>query len=261
MHYIDTHNHFAWDIDDGMPNIDDAKVALANAKLDGVNTIIATPHFVPGNFTKEDHQEINNRIDKLRKLAETYEIDIYTGSEVFLNSSYLDMIDNGLFNTLADSSYILVEFDVRRDIKNNHEVEDILYELTVRELNPIIAHAERYFHTGIDLKRVQSWIDMGCYIQVNRTSILGMHGDICEKNAYKLMHNGLAQMVASDAHRSTGNRICKMSDVYQVLVDKYGQDNAILLCYDNPAHIIQNEELEIMKVIKKKSLLDRLRGK
>ena len=103
--------------------------------------------------------------------------DRYSGAEVFLNHEYLDMIDSKAFNTLADSKYLLVEFDVRRNMNHNDYAEDYLYELKVRGYRPIIAHVERYFPKGIDLERVQSWIELGCYIQVNRTSLLGTHGD------------------------------------------------------------------------------------
>ena len=32
MAFIDIHGHYAWDIDDGMPSLEDAKKALEKAK-------------------------------------------------------------------------------------------------------------------------------------------------------------------------------------------------------------------------------------
>ena len=66
-------------------------------------------------------------------------------------------------------------------------------------------------------------------------------------------------MVASDAHRASGNRICKLSDAYKLVVDEIGEKNANILFYENPLHIIRNEELEYISVVKKKSFFDRLR--
>lgn len=259
MKFIDIHNHTAWDIDDGMPSKEDALTSLVNAKKDGIDTIIATPHFVPGSQDQEDIENINQRILELKELAASLEINIYSGSEVFLNHEYLDMIDNKLFNTLADSQYILVEFDVRRNMDNNDYAEDYLYELTVRGYHPIVAHVERYFPKGIDVDRVQQWIDMGCGIQLNRTSILGTHGDVCKKNAEKLLREGMAHVIASDTHRAQGHRITELSDVYEIIKEEYGQENAVLLMRDNPYHIIHDEKLENMQIIKKKSLFDRIR--
>lgn len=259
MSFIDTHNHIAWDIDDGMPTKEDAVISFVNAKKDDISTIISTPHFVPGSQTKEDVDRINQRIEELKELANDFDIKVYSGSEVFLNHEYLDMVDNKLFNTLAGSNYILTEFDVRRNMQNNDYAEDYLYELTVRGYKPIIAHAERYFPKGIDLERIQSWIEMGCYIQVNRTSILGTHGEICKKNAHKLLKSGLVHLIASDAHRSDGHRITKLSDVYSIIEHDYGKENADILIKINPQHIISNEELEDIQIEKKKSLFDRFR--
>ena len=33
----------------------------------------------------------------------------------------------------------------------------------------------KIFHLGLDYSIIDNWIDMGCILQINRTSILGMH--------------------------------------------------------------------------------------
>ena len=68
-------------------------------------------------------------------------------------------------------------------------------------------------------------------------------------------------MIASDTHRSKGHRIAKLSDIYAIIEKEYGKANAILLLQENPMHIINNEHLEEMEVIKKRSIFDRLRKK
>lgn len=260
---IDTHSHVAWDIDDGMENEENAILALESANRDGISAIIATPHFVPGILDKDMYLSMNRRIQELRLLAKGYDISIYQGCELFLNHEYLDVLDAGFVNTLADTNYLLVEFDVRKNMKHNDDAEDMLYEIMVRDKVPVIAHVERYFHDGIDIERVKEWISMGCYIQVNRTSILGHHGYTAMKNAEQLIRSGLVHVVASDAHRCSGNRTCLLSDVYQVISDDYGKGIADLLCVQNPQHILHNEELEAIPTIEKRSLFKKLwkRGK
>ena len=252
MKFIDIHSHLAWDIDDGMEDKEKAIIALKNAKQDGIEKIIATPHFIPGRQNKEDVEYMNERIKELKVLAQSLDIDIYYGSEIFLNDDYLDMLDRELFNTLAGSGYALCEFDVRKDMNQDENAEDILYEFEVRNMIPVIAHVERYFPKGIDLERIEDWVDRGYVIQVNRTSLLGFHGETAKKNAWKLMKSGLVHVVASDAHREKGNRICKLSDAYHEVVKEIGQNNANILFYKNPLHLIENEEIEEISVIKKK---------
>lgn len=258
--YIDIHNHMAWGVDDGMDSEENAKIALANAQKDGIKAIIATPHYVPGQYTIEKIKEIDARIKELMSVAKAYDIEIYQGAELFLNSSYLDMLDEKLCPSLADSKYLLCEFDVRKELPKGDEVEDKLYEIKIRGFIPVVAHVERYFHNKLDLNRVQDWISSGYKIQVNRTSLLGMHGDVCRDNAIRLLENGMVHVIASDTHRCNGDRICKFSDAYAWLSKHYGEPCAEILCKRNPAHILQREALENI-VIEKKSFIKRLFGR
>ena len=58
MAFIDIHGHYAWDIDDGMPSLEDAKKALEKAKNNRISTIVATPHVVSGKHTLKDLEKI-----------------------------------------------------------------------------------------------------------------------------------------------------------------------------------------------------------
>lgn len=256
MEFIDIHNHFAWDIDDGMESKEQAELALKKAYEDGVRAIVATPHFIPGKQDKDDVEFMNQRIQELKDLAKSYGITVFFGSEIFLNDDVLDMLDQELFNTLAGSGYALCEFDVRKDIEKNEEAENTLYEFEVRNMIPVIAHVERYFHKGLNINRIKDWIKNGYILQLNRSSLLGMHGETAKKNAWKLLHLGLAHVVASDAHRADGNRICKLSDAYEMVVKEIGKENADILFYRNPLHLIQNEEIEDLEITKKKSIFN-----
>ena len=71
----------------------------------------------------------------------------------------------------------------------------------------------------------------------------------------------MVHVIASDTHRSEGHRIAKLSDVFFMIEKEYGKENANLLLQENSRHIIKNEHLEEMVVIKKRSIFDRLRKK
>lgn len=256
--FIDTHTHITWGIDDGIQTLDECMEALHQCKEDGIERVIATPHFIPGRHNKAIVSSMVKRMIEVQKLFNENGIKYYPGSEVFLNRDFLDMIDKKLFFTLANSRYLLCEFNVRENIGSSSRVEDRLYELCIRKYTPMVAHVERYFHEGIDLDRVQSWIDMGCKIQVNRTSILGLHGKLIQKNALTLLENSMVHVVATDTHRTNGSRISKLSDAYEFIEKRCGEENAQILTYYNSLHIIEDEDLEDMKeVIKKKHLFFR----
>lgn len=256
--FIDIHNHCAWDIDDGMKDIQNARISLAQAQSDGIKAIIATPHFIPGQQSEEAIRVMNERIGELTELAKQFDIDVYPGSELFMNDAYLDMIEDQSFNTLANTNYVLVEFNVRKELsRDTHDVEDRLYEIKVRGYIPVIAHVERYFHKKIDMERVQEWVDMGYIIQINRTSILGMNGDVCQHNAKKLIEGGCAHIIASDTHRSNGTRICVLSDAFAYIKKQYGEETANILCKENPWSIIQGDAMKSIPE-QKKSVFQRL---
>lgn len=67
-----------------------------------------------------------------------------------------------------------------------------------------------------------------------------------KKNAYQLFKNGMVHIVASDAHRAKGHRICRLSDAYQWIQKNVGQEAADLVLHTNPEHILKNEPLENM---------------
>ena len=48
MEFVDIHGHYAWGIDDGIRNLDEARAALQNASKVGVRVIAATPHVISG---------------------------------------------------------------------------------------------------------------------------------------------------------------------------------------------------------------------
>lgn len=256
--FVDIHNHIAWEVDDGMDSKENAQIALSNAAKDGIGMIIATPHYVPGQYTMKDVFRIKSRVNETKQLADSYGIRLFEGGELFLNSGYLDMLDEKQCPTLANSRYLLCEFDVRKDLSHNEEdVEDKLYEIKVRGYVPVIAHVERYFHRKVDIERVRRWVKQGYKVQINRTSLLGLQGSVCQDNAITLLEEGLVHLIASDAHRCKGDRISKLSDVFDYLRKHYGEDVAQMLCIFNPTHIILNENLDAV-LVEKKSRFARL---
>ena len=247
--FIDIHSHIAWGIDDGMPSIEDAQSTLELARIDGIVGICSTPHIIPGQLDRSIYDEIVSRQLELKEMSS---IPIYFGGEVMMNSEFIDGLDLGLYPSLNGSRYMLVEYNVLRDIHSIDYRDDSLYELKVRGFIPVIAHIERYFHSGLDYSIIDNWIDMGCVLQINRTSILGMHGKQIQSNALSLLDNGYCDATATDTHRASGNRISKLSDVYSVVSKRIGKENASVLMYENPKRILSDMDIFNIEVVKKK---------
>lgn len=181
-------------------------------------------------------------------------VPIYFGGEVMMNSEFIQNFDLDLYPTLNGSRYMLVEYNVLRDIHSIDFRDDCLYELKVRGYIPVIAHIERYFHEGLDYSIIDNWVDMGCVLQLNRTSILGVNGKTIQANALELLDNGYCDLICTDTHRSNGNRIEKLSDVYSVVSKRIGSENADILFYENPKRILKDMDILDIDVEKKKKL-------
>lgn len=255
MNFIDIHNHGAWGIDDGIQNMEDAKELLQQAKEDGITQIISTPHCSPAHCDQESSDIQYKRVQDYKELAYCYGIHVHTGNELLINQAYKELFAGKYFMSMANSDYVLVEFDLRKDVSEIKDVDDWLYEIILMGYRPIIAHAERFYQKKLNIQQIQHWVKMGCFIQINRTSYLGLHGDNNQYNSQLLLDYGLVHIVASDVHRIDGNRVCKLSDVYKKLKRQYGEVNAKLLCHDNPLYIIENKTLQ--KMVEKPSLLHR----
>lgn len=246
--FIDLHNHTAWDIDDGIPSLEEAREALEIAQKDGITTIASTPHLIYG---VSDINELARRQGDLKALAQEYGIRIVSGAELFLNNSSPQAIATGFVRPYENTRYQLCEFDVRRDIHTLPYHEDALYELTVRKLVPLIAHIERYFHNGLDLDLIRSWKEQGYVLQINRTSLMAPHS-YAGKNAWKLLEEGLCDVVATDTHATTGPRVTVLSDAHEAIAKKFGTEMADLLCKENPARLLADQPPISPQPIKKK---------
>lgn len=241
--YIDLHSHIAWDVDDGIKTKEDAIKALEQAIEDGIMGICSTPHVICGKTDTNAFQNILLRQQELMEIAKKIGVYIYSGAEMFMNIDFLDSLDNGIFQTLNESRYMLVEFDLSRDIHYISYIDEYLDELFCRGFIPIIAHVERFFPTGLDLEMVENWLEMGCLLQTNRTSLMGFQGKVIQRNAHHLVKNKMIHLVASDTHRTVGNRIEKLSDAYQVVIKLTDTEYANQLLFQNPLIILNDEVL------------------
>lgn len=241
--FIDLHSHIAWDVDDGIKTKEDAIKALGQAKEDGIMGICSTPHVICGKTDTNAFQNILLRQQELMEIAKEMGVYIYSGAEMFMNIDFLDSLDNGIFQTLNESRYMLVEFDLSRDIHYISYIDEYLDELFCRGFIPIIAHVERFFPMGLDMEMVENWLEMGCLLQTNRTSLMGFQGKVIQRNAHHLVKNKMIHLVASDTHRTVGNRIEKLSDAYQVVIKLTNTEYANQLFLRNPLIILDDEVL------------------
>lgn len=236
--YIDIHSHILPDVDDGAEDMRMSLCMLKIAVRNGIRKIILTPHNKPGRHN-EDSENIAMMVARLQRFCVEckFPVQLYTGNELYYRSDLSDRIALGKAMTLADSSYILVEFNPMDDYDY---IRHGLYQLMTEGYRVILAHAERYDSLQNRIERLQELIDMGIYIQLNADSIMGDNGYQTKKFTRLLLKNKMVHFIATDAHNDK-KRSPELEDCAKYLKKKYGEDYAMALLHDNPAHVLADE--------------------
>ena len=77
----------------------------------------------------------------------------------------------------------------------------------------------------------------GIRIQLDAASVLGKFGLLCRLRSLKLLSEGLADIVASDAH-GIGKRPVLLKRAFEVIREKYTEDYAEKLFWSDPAELL-----------------------
>lgn len=241
MTHIDVHSHCFPEMDDGPSTTEESLRMLQCAVDSGIKILYVTPHKEPNGKYNPDKKDVLQALKTLRKLASDHQlkIDCRYGEEFRVKTDSIDMILKDKVLGYQDTDYVLIEF-TRTNVFSKLAAETIDL-LKQRGKMILIAHPERYFDDLNDgVKTCKVWIQQGCFLQINRTSLTGFHGKEAEKLANRLITLGLAHVVGSDAHEGTGHRECRLDDVYHLVVKKHSKAQADVLFFDNPQNLVDN---------------------
>lgn len=236
--YIDIHSHILPQIDDGADSFETSMKMLHAARKNGISAIILTPHNKPmrHNASPATIQKLIQKLEE-KALQSGLEIRLYAGNEIYYRSDILEMIEEARACTMADSSYVLVEFGPMDDFDY---IKGGIYRVLAGGYRPIIAHIERYRSICTKEERTEELIEMGCYVQVNAGSIMGQYGLGTKHFARRLLKQEMVHFIATDAHNAD-RRKPELESCVRYICRKYGEAYASRLVCENPAHVIRDE--------------------
>lgn len=237
---IDIHCHIMPGVDDGSPDVETSLKMLQIAEKNGIERIILTPHHKPmhHNLSPEHNMVYCEKLQEKAKAA-GLNMRLYSGNEIYYSDETQRELENGRICTLAGSDYCLVEFHPTNPYKAIHNG---VYQVQTAGYIPIIAHVERYSDIVSHSSYVEDLADMGCYIQVNASSIMGKYGFGISHFTKKLMKNRLVHFVATDAH-DCKSRAPELLECRNYVARKFGDGYSQKVFYDNPMLVIHNEVL------------------
>ena len=216
----DIHSHVIPGVDDGAKDIKEAAEILKMMRLDGITSVVATPHYYPHICPEPAAhiEEINSAFKNMLSELQLSVPNIVLGHEVhyFRDISRSEQIRD---LRMGNSDYILLELPFNGW---GYEMEEEIISLALNTgLTPIIAHIERYegakgFPAVLEtIKRGYAVAQMSCdALLFSRRS---------QKNAVKLIKSGVISYIATDAH-SVDKRPPRMSSALKTIETKLGTD-------------------------------------
>jgi tyrosine-protein phosphatase YwqE len=192
------HFHLLPDLDDG-PADDAAAVELARAALrDGTTTVVCTPHarFLSG------ARDLADRVAGLRRALQRagVALDVRPGAELQasdvarFSAAALDAFSQGP----PAARWLLLEAPL--DPGGVDALHAAANELLERGFGVLLAHVERSPQTLADARGLAALREQGVLLQVNATSLTGLHGEAAQAAGLDLIRRGAVAVVASDGH-------------------------------------------------------------
>ena len=242
---IDLHAHILPGLDDGPSSWDQALEMCKLAQRDGIHTICATPHTIPGEY--DNYREgILKTTDELRERLkkESIDINVIPGAEVYAFEDLVDWLENGKILTINDKKKnILLELPI---VGIPLIIWNLIYQLRLKNITPIIVHPERNKKVLDDISIVHEFIRQGALIQINSRSLEGSRVNKARRVVKSLLTHNLVHVIASDAH-SPDRRPPILSKAAKIAKRLVGEEEVYRLTEDNPKKIINGETDRLAK--------------
>lgn len=237
---IDLHAHILWDLDDGARDPEESLRMAELAVNSGVSHMVATPHCRDGGVGTV--REVTAFLRELLKES-GIPLKVYSGMEIFGSVETARLLQEGKLLTLNHSRYPLIEFEF---VSDGIPETEILRSVLQAGYRPLVAHPERYVYAQENPELINTWVRMGCLLQVNKGSLTGRFGRTSRRLALELVDRGMATVVASDAH-SPKIRTPWMYDAWDLIAREISPIAAEQLLLENPRRILNNENLPVME--------------
>ena len=194
---IDWHSHILSGMDDGSRDVQESVSMLEALRAQGVDTVIATPHFYANDESLESF--LSRRNDSYLALKEqlTEELPrILLGAEVRYYPGICRMSDLERL-TIGSTSLLLIEMPMRR--WTEYTVKELIELAGSPNVTVVMAHVERY----LSLQSSSVWKrlrDCGILMQINASFF---DGAFKRRKAFKLLEKGYVQLIGTDCHNMT----------------------------------------------------------
>lgn len=216
---IDIHSHILPGVDDGSQSLDESLEMLSIAVEQGIKTQVLTPHIQLGRFNNNKSSLLEPFLQFKQKVKEAkLPIELKLSAEVRIGPEVMQLVANNEIPWLSEvrgKKIFLLEFP-RQEVPFGSD--NLIKWLLANNCLPIIVHPERNRTFVDNPKKLQTFIDLGCPLQITASSLTGKFGEDVQQMAKTLLHNGTAKYIASDCHNLKG-RQPDLGEVLKTLPD------------------------------------------
>ena len=193
----DIHCHLVPGVDDGARDAATAAEIIERMQSWGVKRIIASPHVTQDTFENTPEELVKALAELQAELnARGNNIELSRSAEYRIDDYSMSQINSGVATTLPNS-YILVE---NAFMQEPWGLDQLLFDLQVKGLRPILAHPERYFYYHKNQRRYDKIHAAGTCFQVNMLSLAGYYGKEEKAIAESLVAKGYVDFLGTDIH-------------------------------------------------------------
>jgi protein-tyrosine phosphatase len=241
---------YCLDWDDGPRTLQESLLIVQKAASLGVKQILVTPHVGRsfGNNAERASRDIAAATAWVQSAIDSAGIKVHLIAAAELTLSPLDTVARVkaepwlLFG--GDKRYVLVESPLHLW---PDWADQVLFELSLQNITPIIAHPERLTDVQKDISPMQRAISCGALLQVTARSLVGPERKT-QECCRRLLQAGLVSVVASDAHSAKYPMPGEVTEEVCALV---GESMAEQILVGNPHAILTGAPLAaLMPVVK-----------
>lgn len=214
---IDWHSHVLPQMDDGSRSLDESVKLLGMLSEQGVNTVIATPHFYANDESVDEflkrrqaaYENLSSVINgEMPKVILGAEVSYYSGISHLEELSKL---------CIEETKLLLLEMPFTK--WTDHTVREIIELASRGDVTVIFAHIERY----LDMQGEKVFDELqkhGVIMQVNSSFF---NRKSTKRYALKLLSKGKIQLIGSDTH-NVSSRPPTLDLAYNTIEKKFGKN-------------------------------------
>ncbi len=194
----DIHCHIVPGIDDGAPDAENAADIIEGMQSFGIRRIIASPHVTQVTF-ENDNSTIEPALAMLHAELDRRgnNIEVLHSAEYRIDELFHQRLENNEL-MLLPNNHILIENSF---IQEPWNLDNLVFDLQLRGLVPILAHPERYAYYSLQKNRYRTLHDAGLNFQINLLSLAEAYGPAERSMAEYLIKQGLVDFIGTDIHR------------------------------------------------------------